>query len=122
MSNFMMFSQALGANLRGLHQTDVANDAAASTPATHVSAGCAVHTQQDADFGGNDILVDGKLHPLQSNSSDGCCKICSQTAACGGWVWIGPKEPQKKCLLWSMHITDANNANTPDCALDNLSL
>ena len=67
--------------------------------------------QQDADFGGNDILVDGKLHPLQSNSSDGCRKICSQTAACGGWVWIGPKEPQKKCLLWSMHITDANNAN-----------
>jgi hypothetical protein len=94
MDNFMMFSQALGANLHGLNQTNT-DDGEPETETT-VRGECAVNAQQDADFSGNDILVGGKLHPLPANSSSECCEICSRTKGCSGWVWISSREPQKQ--------------------------
>jgi hypothetical protein len=113
MNNFMVFSQALGDNLHGLNITSSGTTSAnttvtssgttsanstisSPTPSTATPANpvCGVNEQKDSDFGGRDILVNGKLHPIASNSSEDCCSICTNTVGCGGWVWIGPAEPQ----------------------------
>ena len=85
-----------------------------ATAASHASnavgaaATCAANVQIDSDWGHNDILVDGKLHPYESHSIADCCARCQSwrplagTQHCGGFSWSGPNTtvgPKNMCFL-----------------------
>ena len=57
---------------------------------------CAADVQSNADWMHSDSLVDGQLHPYDSESIGDCCDMCQRwrplagTAHCGGFSWAGP--------------------------------
>ena len=69
---------------------------------------CAANVQANSDWQHNDILVNGQLHPYDSDSLADCCARCQQwrplagTGHCGGFSWAGPNAttgPKNQCYL-----------------------
>ena len=82
--------------------------AAADRTAARAPAVCAANMQSDSDWGHNDILVNGQLHPYESTTVADCCARCQRwrplagTAHCGGFSWSGPNTtigPKNMCFL-----------------------
>jgi hypothetical protein len=51
--------------------------------------GCTADVQNNSDWGHDDLLVNGALHPYPSTSIGDCCNLCTVTNGCGGWSWSG---------------------------------
>jgi hypothetical protein len=82
--------------------------AAAASEEAAAAPTCAVNVQSDSDWMHNDIMVDGKLHPYESDSLADCCARCQRwrplagTQHCGGFSWSGPNTtvgPKNQCFL-----------------------